>query len=469
MHKHPPNILLVLADDHGQWSLGCYGNTTVQTPNMDFLASNGVRFDNAFTPCPVCSPARASLFTGRIPSQHGVHDFLSEDMEFSTHPWLADEILLSQLLQRAGYQTGLVGKWHCTADGHNPQPGFDYWVSYDVRKRGWINQYEHSGVFDVSVQGQTHTRRGFQSQLLTEEALRFLHDRNFQQPFFLTVGYVDTHFPFAEQPTRLVEQYRHMTPSGSVANASSHLPASGPNSLAPGDPAECLAQYYAGVSMIDHQLGTLLDHLEGQGWLDNTLVVYTSDHGHLIGQHGLYGKGNATIPQNFFAEAIRIPMLMRWPEGGLTPSPNAAPFDHCDLFATILDATGVTLTGDEQRRIDSPGQSILSMLRGQRQPWRDYQCCEYGNARMITDLTHKLVRRYPPIAQGFGDEFFDLAMDPIETVNRIGDAQYQNDIQRLHKQLDEFYSRYEIPARAGKQILELPPHNRLEPWRSTPN
>lgn len=469
MHKHPPNILLVLADDHGQWSVGCYENSTVQTPNMDFLASDGVRFDNAFTPCPVCSPARASLFTGRIPSQHGVHDFLAEDAEFADYSWLANEILLSQLLQRAGYQTGLVGKWHCTTDGHNPQPGFDYWVSYDVRQRGWINQYEHSGVFDLSVQGQTQMRRGFQSQILTEEALQFLCNRDPKRPFFLTVSFVDTHFPFAEQPTRLVDHYRTVTGANRIRPESAHLPPSGPNSASPADPAECLAQYYAGVGMIDHQIGTLLDYLEGQGWLDNTLVVYTSDHGHMIGQHGLYGKGNATIPQNFFAESIRIPLLMRWPDGGLTASPIAAPFDHCDLFATLLDAAEVTLTQQEQKQIDSPGHSILPMLRGQQQSWRDYQCCEYGNARTITDLTHKLVRRYAPIGQGFGDEFFDLAADPRETFNCIDNPQYQHDIQRLNQMLEAFYARFEIPAHSGKRILDLPPHNRFEPWRSNPH
>ena len=459
-----PNILLVLSDDHGQWSLGCYGNSIVQTPNMDFMGSSGVRFDNAFTPCPVCSPARASLFTGRIPSQHGVHDFLSEDPEFASHPWLVDEIWLPQLLQRAGYQTGLVGKWHCTPDGHNPQPGFDYWVSYDVRQRGWANQYEHSGLFDISVQGQTHTRSGFQSHILTEEALRFLENRDPERPFFLTVGLVDTHYPFADQPTRLVEPYRAVAKTAPARP--SHLPASGPNSISPADPDEWLAQYYAGVSMIDHQLGTLLDHLEGQRWLDNTLVVYTSDHGHMIGQHGLYGKGNATIPQNFFAESIRVPMLMRWPEGGLTASSLTAPFDHCDLFATLLDAAGAMVTQEEQQQIDTPGQSILPALRGQPQPWRNYQCCEYGNARMITDLTHKLVRRYAPIVQNFGDEFFDLATDSHETINRIDDVQCAHDIQRLSRQLEAFYARFEIPARAGKRILELPAHNRLEPWRS---
>ncbi len=403
-----PNILLILADDHGHWSVGCYGNREVRTPNLDYLAASGVQCLNAFTPCPVCSPARASLFTGRIPSQHGVHDFLAEDTTFSDHPWLADAILLPQLLQRQGYQTGLVGKWHCTIDGHNPQPGFDYWVSYDVRERGWRNQYEHQGAVDFTKQGRPTTLHGFQSQQLTAEALTFLRQRDQARPFFLVVSPVDTHFPFAGQPERLVQPYRHPDrPHVDIpAGERSHLVA-GPAAL-PADQHERVAQYYAGVSMIDHQVGTVLDYLAGAGILDNTLVIYTSDHGHMNGHHGLWGKGNATVPQNFYEESIRVPLLLRWPDGSLINAPIALPIDHCDLFATVLHAAGVTLTDDELARINTPGASILPLLRGTATDWRSYQCCEYGNARMVTDLRYKLVRRYPPHAGHFPDECFAL-------------------------------------------------------------
>ncbi len=460
-----PNILLILADDHGQWATGCYGNREVRTPNLDYVAATGVQFTNAFTPCPVCSPARASLFTGRIPSQHGVHDFLAEDLTFSAYPWLADESLLSQLLQRQGYQTGLVGKWHATVDGHDPQRGFDTWVSYDVRKRGWQNQYEHRGDIDFTKQGQRITAHGFQSQFLTEEALAFLRQQDGACPFFLVVAPVDTHFPFAGQPERLAQPYRHpdRTHADIPLGEHSHLVAG--NSPLPEDQHERVAQYYAGVSMIDHQVGTLLDYLEGQGILDNTIVIYTSDHGHMNGHHGLWGKGNATTPQNFYEESIRIPLLVRWPAGGLENAPSAEPVDHCDLFATLLDAAGVNLSAEETTRSNSPGQTLLPLLRGEAQAWRAYQCCEYGNARMITDLCYKLVRRYPPHAPAFSEEFFALELDPRETTNLIHEVAYRPVIERLSQQLDLFYTRYAHPAQAGTNILTLPPHNRFEPWR----
>src|SRR6266567_3012397 len=127
-----PNILVVMADDHGQWALGCYGNLEVRTPTLDYLAKTGVRFENSFTPSPVCSPARASFWTGRLPSQHGVHDFLgagSEDYE-----WMRDEITLAQLLHEHGYVNGLSGKWHLGHD-ERKQPGFDYWYSQSLKTR----------------------------------------------------------------------------------------------------------------------------------------------------------------------------------------------------------------------------------------------------------------------------------------------------------------------------------------------
>jgi arylsulfatase A-like enzyme len=114
--------------------------------------------------------------------------------------------------------------------------------------------------------------------------------------------------------------------------------------------------------------------LEGQRLLDNTLVIYTADHGHMIGHHGLYGKGNATVPQNFYEESIRIPLLLRWPAGGLRQQPLAQPVDLCDLFTTLLDAGRAPLTAEEATRINAPGQSLLPLVRGETQQWRTYQC-----------------------------------------------------------------------------------------------
>ena len=177
-----PNILVFLTDDHGQWLQQAYGNSEVQTPNMSRIARNGVRMTNAFTTSPVCSPARASFFTGRMPSQHGIHDWIEETKQAYAYPWLKGQTLISQLLKASGYHTGLVGKWHCGEERY-PHPGFDFWFSY------WVNQYPHSGLQNFSDNGKHVTADGFQSPFLTEQAIRFLKDhyageKTSQSPFF---------------------------------------------------------------------------------------------------------------------------------------------------------------------------------------------------------------------------------------------------------------------------------------------
>ena len=185
-----PNILLFLTDDHGQWANGCYGNSELQTPNLDRLAAEGARFADAFTPCPVCSPARACLLTGRTPSQVGIHDWLQEaEPVIGDFDWLAGEETLPQLLSRAGYHCGLSGKWHMSRS-HCTPPGFD-WAFGLPRWQG-----EHNGPYTYHLNGQPLELEGNKSALITDHALQFLDDAPSDQPFFLNVGYIATHSPY---------------------------------------------------------------------------------------------------------------------------------------------------------------------------------------------------------------------------------------------------------------------------------
>ena len=188
----PPDIVLFLADDHGQWAAGPYGNDEVETPTLDSLAASGLLMANATSPSPVCSPARASLMTGRMASQHGVHDFLAErpDSEFD---WLDDEVLLPELLQRAGYRTALIGKWHLSATSFEPAKGFDRWLSYDQGPEDWPNQYLHHGTVHLSDQGSAISVDGFQLEHLGRAAREFIASGDPEQPYFLVFAPTDTH------------------------------------------------------------------------------------------------------------------------------------------------------------------------------------------------------------------------------------------------------------------------------------
>lgn len=456
-----PNILVVMTDDHAQWAVGAYGNREVRTPTMDYLARSGVRLATAFTPTPVCSPARACLFTGRLPCQHGIHDWIREPDSPDTD-WLAGEITLPMLLRDASYQTALVGKWHC-GRSWLPQPGFDYWFSYAYE------QYPHRGAQRFVEDGRPVSFDGYQSAAITSKAIAWLQRRNQERPFFLFVGMVDTHSPFADHPERLAAPYRE---DGAPPPRQEPDRARGwPRYVDPADEAERrerLAQYYAAVTHIDEHLAALLDQLDGEGALANTLVVYTSDHGHMNGQHGLYTKGNATVPQNFYEESIRIPLLLRWREGLPAGVVREEPIDHLDLFQTLLAAAGCPPSAALVAERRYPGHSALPLLRGEPVAWREEQYGEYGNARMLRTPHYKVVRHYAPHAGRYPDELYDLEADPDERRNRIADPALAGVARDLDARLEVHFARYERPDRSAKTILSQPVFSPTEPWRSEP-
>lgn len=461
-----PNILVFLTDDHAQWLQQAYGNSEVRTPNMNRIARSGIRMNNAFTTSPVCSPARASFFTGRMPSQHGIHDWIEESKQAYAYPWLKNQTLISQLLKAAGYHTGLVGKWHC-GEERFPHPGFDSWYSY------WVNQYPHFGIQNFSDNGKHVTADGFQSGFLTEQALTFLKGHyadasTADAPFFLFVGYTDTHSPHTQMPDELVAQYENATfrdiPRENFPEA--HGTARIPVLSDRGKENQKRKEYYAAASSVDREVGKVLDALEALGQFDNTMIVYTGDHGLNAGQHGMWEKGNGTIPQNFLEESIRVPFSIAWRNGGI-PSGLACdvPVNHCDLFATVLDAAGALPTGEAAREINSPGRSYLPYLKGNAsQPWRDDVICEYGNARMIRHDGYKLIRRYPYKGVGFANEFYDLKSDPRETANVYDRSEHESRIQAMTGRLNEFFAKYSDPAHDAMHLEQQPLATPASPW-----
>jgi len=422
---------------------------------MDWLAATGTRYANAYTPCPVCSPARASFWTGKIPSAHGIHDHIAAP----DHPGLDGQENLAGHLQAAGYRTGLCGKWHGHKTGKQPQPGFDFWFSQ------WGGTNARFGDQPFSENGERREHHGHQAPVVTDAAIRFLRGQTTDAdpaPFFLFVGYTETHSPFSTLPERLVAPHRAEQPPAIRREPfeSIHGTASTPAPEQESEYREQLAQYLASAEMIDAHVGLVIDELENLGLLENTLIVYTSDHGHMNGQHGLLCKGNATTPQNFLEESIRIPMLIRPPAGLDQGAVSELKIDHCDLHATLLDAAGLEVRA--QRGI--PGRSILDPAA--LAEWRTDQICEYGNARMILSGDGlKLIRRYPGPNGHFGDECYDLPADPRETRNVIDQPEYAERIAALDLRLEAWFSEHEIEGHEGRTVGEKPPFNPNEPWR----
>jgi arylsulfatase A-like enzyme len=462
-----PNILVFLTDDQGQWAQHVNGNSELLTPNMDRIAAQGTRMAQAFTPTPVCSPARASFFTGRVPSQHGIHDWLPEIHNGDQHPNLVGQVLISDLLKQAGYHTGLVGKWHC-GNEFQPQSGFDDWFSF------WKGQRPHDGLQSFSDQGRLVTAQGQQSPFLTDRAIDFLRrhrttDGVKDKPFFLFVGYTDTHSPHDAAPGDLVQQYAGATfrdiPDESFPPC--HGKAINPVSKDPAEERHRRQEYYGAVASLDREVGRVLAELEASGELANTLIVYTGDHGLNTGHHGLWEKGNATVPQNFLEESTRVGCAISWPAGGFRQGAVCHDLvNHCDLWATLLDVAGATPDAKTAAAINSPGVSYLPQLRGTAAPsWRKVLIGEYGNARMARTDRYKLIRRYPYRGQTHPDELYDLQADPRETTNRFQDAALADVVRDLTAEIDRFFARYTIPGHSGLDLEHQPSPYSAAPWR----
>jgi arylsulfatase A-like enzyme len=447
-----PNVLVLMTDDHAAWASGAYGNTELRTPTLDHLAETGVRMGGAFTPTPVCSPARACFWTGRLPSQHGVHDYLAEaDPEVAAVPWLAGETTLAERFHDAGYVTGLSGKWHLGGAESAPD-GFDYWYARSA-------PVARPQAYETPWPRPAPARGGYDRHAITDHAVEFLRNRPDDRPFFLFVGHVATHSPWLGHPERLVAPYRTATfrdipddvtyPFGRLTSESVYGTRA--------DPRAALAQYYASVSEIDEQAGRLLDELDTQRLRADTLVVYTSDHGLNTGHHGIWGKGNGTHPYNMVEESIRVPMILNRPGGILGGQVRQEMVTHLDLAATLLDHAGIV--PDDAARL--PGRSFHDLCLGKAvADWPDAVFGEYGDLRMVRTARHKLVRR-----PGGPCELFDLAADPRETVNLFADAAHAGVVDDLTTRLDAYFGRYADPVRSGLRVRDLPRHNAEEAWR----
>lgn len=441
-----PNIIVIMADDLGQWANSFRNEGLIETPNLEYLAEQGVRFENAMTPAPVSSAARASFHTGKMPSQHGVYDFLAENPKYDAN-WLEGEKLLSERMQELGYRTALVGKWHATTDSKPVMRGFDRWLSYDALKAGWKNQYLHSGTVLFSDNGKNREYTGIQAQFLTDETVKFV-DQKSDKPFFVSLNYVEPHFPFEGLPERLVDKYRHIAHKVVAFGGNSALEKMNKFKSVPQDHEEKLAQYLAAVSLLDDQLGQLIDSLEGRDLLDNTVIAFVADHGLLMGQYGVYGKVNATFPYNYYEETVRIPFVVSGPKELVRPKQVRGEFvDLLDLHATILDFASADKGYDASY---GPGKSIAPMLKGDRiRGWKNYQLSERGNSRMITNGHWKLVRYYDKKKNPI-DYWYDLSNPMGEKFT--SQPPRENLRKAMVSELESFFGKYSTKKFSGTNM-----------------
>ena len=452
-----PNLLFILTDDQGAWAMGCAGNTEIRSPNLDRLAREGIRFDNFFCASPVCSPARASIMTGRIPSQHGVHDFLhwqassgagglnravpADNVEF-----LAGMPTYAELLGHLGYRTGLCGKWHL-GDGLEPRAGFQVWNPMP---------YGASNYFDVPVvrAGAITRHSTYASDLFTDNALAFLSgELDTDRPFSLNVHFTAPHAPWGRDhhPETLWDNYFENCPFASVPDEA--LPV---GFYARPVDAEArhrnLAGYFAAIEGMDRNVGRLLDWLDEQNLRDNTLVAFMSDNGMNMGHHGLYGKGNATWPQNMFDTSVKVPCLISRPGHIPENRVNTELLSQYDWLPTLMDYIGA----GERVPDGLPGWSFAPLLHGRPMQERtsitvydgDRVFDEYGPVRMIRSQDWKLVWRYPSGPH----ELYNVDEDPREVRNLFNHPGQTDRIRNLRSELDAWFETYVDPVLDGRKL-----------------
>lgn len=453
MNKRP-NILFILTDDQGAWAMRCAGNTDLHTPNLDRLAAEGTRFENFFCASPVCSPARASILTGCIPSRHGVHDWIrsgsldKRDLgEHAQHPYFASEdeaiqyldgfVTYPDLLAENGYTCALAGKWHL-GDSAHPQHGFSHW--YTIGRGGCL--YNQA---DVIEDGKLHFETRYITDLITERALDYLDECAGQEnPFYISVHYTAPHDPWEEDqhPAEYIELYRDCeftaTPDEPLH----------PN-LIPSTPSgtgeerkRLLRGYYAAVTAMDAGVGRLLDRLEALGLAENTLVIFTADNGMNMGHHGIWGKGNGTFPFNLFDTAVKVPFLARWPQHIRAGRVTESMCSHYDLIHTFNEM--LELGADLPDFL--PGRSFAPVLLEDEETDNHIVILdEYGSSRMIRTREWKYIHRYP-----YGPhELYHLSDDPGETRNLADLPEHAAVQTHLLDTLQKWYHTYADPAVDG--------------------
>jgi len=478
-----PNILLIIVDDHAYQAIGAYGSVLNETPNIDRIAAAGIRFDRALVTNSICAPSRAVILTGKYSHANGVLDNVDDfDGEQPTFP---------RLLQTAGYQTAAFGKWHLKSE----PTGFDTWevlpgqghyynpdlrtAAGRIRREGYVTDIVTDLTLDWLDGGRDEDRPFFvwlghkaphRNWMPGPDHLTTYADTTFVEPSTLFDDYSDR-APGAA--TQEMEIDRHMTlmydlkvrPAGdttaewetnfwdgmddrmTTAQRADWDAAFDPRNAAfLKDPPvgadlvrwkyqEYLKDYLRTIASVDDNVGRVLDYLDTSGLADNTLVVYMSDQGFYLGEHGWFDK------RWIYEESLRTPLLMRWPgriEPGRATTALAA---NVDVAPTFLEAAGVAIPPAMQ------GLSLSRLLSGANAPLRDSFYYHYYESQGphavpvhygVVTATHKLVH-YPELDTW---ELFDTASDPQELTNRYADAalaslrdELSEELARLRRQL----------------------------------
>ena len=400
----PTNLVLILTDNHSPWTLGCYGNPDIRTPNIDRLAAEGTLFENALANNAVCSPTRATLLTGLMPCQHGVHRYLGArgaQVGPNAYNTLEEFDSLPSILVEAGYTAGLSGKWHLGGN-MTPQEGFTHWIT---KPHG-----ASSGFYDQEVieHGEIRKELQYLTDLWTDHAVEFV-TANQQRPFFLLLAYNGPYGlgnAMREPPrNRHAEFYADKTlPS---------FPRTDPQpwNYNYGDwigDLQVIRKYATEVSGVDDGVGRVVQALDELGLRENTLVVFTADQGCSGGHAGYWGMGDHTRPLTAYDWTMTIPLILRRP--GHIPAKRRVPqiVSNYDLLPTLLTELGLGERIPTSHPL--PGRDLGPLIHNRTVDWKEVHFFEFENVRAIRTPRWKYIERIHETP----NELYDIVEDPDE-------------------------------------------------------
>lgn len=445
-----PNIVLIVSDNQSQSLIGTYGNTAIKTPNIDRLASQGIRFNNAFAVNGVCSPTRATLLTGLMPSQTGIHVALPSDINVPDWSAIEEFRSLPQTLSEAGYKTALVGKYHLGMP-QKPQIGFQHWVTFPS---GHTTTFYDQTVID---NGQSYTVAEHLTDFWTKKAVEYLKMQKKDKPFFLYLAY---NGPYNLPPTVTMEPrnrhaayYTENTPPMPQESIHPYLKnwaqgGQGPSNLMvkEGTTAwtaiEALNNKTAMINaasetaMVDDGVGTIVKTLAELGLDENTLVIYTSDQGATYGHNGLFGNTSWSFPFTAQNMNMQIPLIVSQPGSIPESAQSDQIINQFDIFPTLLDYIGMS----DKKIENSPGKSFKNILKGKTiDNWSDAAFFEFVTVRVIRTTKWKYMKR---LDDEEPNTLYDMENDPGEKNNLINEPAYAQTRDLLDRKLDDFFSKY---------------------------
>ncbi len=427
----PTNLVFILTDNQGAWTLGCYGNEDIRTPHIDRLAAEGILFTRALSSNPVCSPTRATFLTGLVPSQHGVHSFLDPKYMMGPEAYnTLDEFMsLGEVLRDAGYVCGLSGKWHLGAN-LTPSEGFSFWITKpDGSTREFYEQ-------DVIEDGRLRREKGYTTDLWTRRGIEFI-EQNRDRPFFLFLAY--------NGPYSLGNLMLHQARNRHAEYYSDKLFPSFPrdamhpwqfhnkqfhNSLT------AMRRVAAETSGVDDGVGEVMAALKRLKLDERTLVVYAADQGWMGGQNGLWGMGDHTRPIGAHELMMQIPLIFRQPVRIPAGKTSDLLVSNYDFLPTALAHLGLADRMPQKPR--SPGRDFSRVLRGESLQWNNEVFYEMETCRAIRTDRWKYVARHPSGPH----ELYDMQSDPRERFNVYGQARSEEIRVKLEKRLTEFFDQY---------------------------